>query len=60
MVYYFTVNLNQFYLNKHSIINCLLYREGYAGIITYLLDCDPDVWNTVSKNGRTPLHTAGR
>ncbi|XP_022099762.1 ankyrin repeat domain-containing protein 16-like isoform X2 [Acanthaster planci] len=32
--------------------------EGHVDILTYLLDCIPDLWDTVSKNGRTPLHTA--
>ena len=35
-------------------------REGQVDILNYLLDCVPDLWNTVSNNGRTPLHTAGR
>ncbi|XP_076069171.1 ankyrin repeat domain-containing protein 16-like isoform X2 [Oratosquilla oratoria] len=33
-------------------------REGFRHIITFLLDIFPNAWNTVSKNGRTPLHTA--
>ena len=37
----------------------MLYREGYADILNYLLDTDPSCWDTKSKNGRTPLHTVG-
>ena len=33
-------------------------REGDVGIVNYLLNVDPYIWDTVSKNGRTPLHTA--
>lgn len=40
---------------------CLFYanREGHVDIITLLLDHDNTSWATVSKNKRTPLHTAG-
>ena len=34
-------------------------REGDPEIIKFLLDTDPKCWDTRSKNGRTPLHTAG-
>lgn len=35
-------------------------REGEPLIIQHLLDAAPEVWQTNSKTGRTPLHTAGR
>lgn len=40
--------------------NCfhLACREGSKRIVTCLLDKDPNIWQTTSKNGRTPLHTA--
>lgn len=51
-------------LTYHSLLLILLltgrYREGHCDIITYLLDMSPHCWNTQSKNGRTPLHTAGK
>ena len=34
-------------------------REGHPDIIHFLLDTDSGTWETVSKNGRTPLHSAG-
>lgn len=34
-------------------------RHGNANIVRFLLDTDPQCGNTVSKNGRMPLHTAG-
>ena len=34
-------------------------REGHHEAVNYLLDVDSSLWHTVSKNGRTPLHTAG-
>ena len=34
------------------------FREGHVDVINLLLDTDPLCWRTVSKNGRTPLHTA--
>lgn len=34
-------------------------RQPNAEIVRYLLDREPECWNTASKNGRTPLHTAG-
>ena len=34
-------------------------REGHCNIVSFLLDSDPLCWDTRSKNGRTPLHTAG-
>ncbi len=35
-------------------------REGHTAIVNFLLDSLPDRehWSTISKNGRTPLHTA--
>ncbi|XP_035673820.1 ankyrin repeat domain-containing protein 16-like isoform X2 [Branchiostoma floridae] len=33
-------------------------REGDVDILSYLLDCDGTLWESVSTNGRTPLHTA--
>ncbi|XP_071961299.1 ankyrin repeat domain-containing protein 16-like [Antedon mediterranea] len=33
-------------------------REGDADILSYLLECDNSLYQTVSNNGRTPLHTA--
>ena len=41
--------------------NCfhIAAREGQTEILTYLLDCCTDIWDSCSKNGRTPLHTAG-
>lgn len=35
-------------------------REGYPPVIQHLLLVAPDVWRTVSKTRRTPLHTAGK
>ena len=35
-------------------------REGHSEIITFFLSVDDKVWNTRSKNGRTPLHTSGK
>ena len=37
----------------------LACREVDEGVVECLLDCDATLWDTVSKNGRTPLHTAG-
>lgn len=34
-------------------------REGHITVIDCLLENDPHLWKTKSKNGRTPLHTAG-
>lgn len=36
-------------------------REGHRNIVQFLLKTDPDPsnWNITSKNGRTPMHTAG-
>lgn len=34
-------------------------REGDEGVVGYLLDVDDTLWRTISKNARTPLHTAG-
>ena len=34
-------------------------REGHPDIVHFLLDTERSCWETVSKNGRTPLHTAG-
>lgn len=40
--------------------NCfhIAAREGQTNILNYLLDSCTDIWNSCSKNGRTPLHTA--
>ncbi|XP_066278888.1 ankyrin repeat domain-containing protein 16-like isoform X2 [Branchiostoma lanceolatum] len=40
--------------------NCfhIACREGDVNILNYLLDCDSTLWDSVSTNGRTPLHTA--
>lgn len=35
-------------------------REGDEEVVGYLLDVDDTLWSTVSNNGRTPLHTAGK
>ena len=32
-------------------------REGHTGIVRHFFDISPDIWDTVSNNGRTPLHT---
>ena len=37
----------------------LACRQGQADIIAYLLALQPQIWQTTSRNGRTPLHTAG-
>jgi len=37
----------------------LACREGDVSIVSYLLSVNPEIWKTRSKNGRTPLHTAG-
>ena len=37
----------------------IFQREGQAEILDYLLDCCSNIWDSHSKNGRTPLHTAG-
>lgn len=34
-------------------------RQGNPDIVSCLLDTAPQCWDTTSKNGRTPLHTAG-
>ena len=34
-------------------------RQGNPDIVGFLLDTEPGCWDTISKNGRTPLHTAG-
>ena len=41
--------------------NCfhIAAREGHTEILSYLLDCSLDIWDSRSRNGRTPLHTAG-
>ena len=36
----------------------LAVRTGDLDILSHLLDLDPKLWKTVSKNGRTSLHTA--
>ncbi|XP_053377890.1 ankyrin repeat domain-containing protein 16-like isoform X2 [Mercenaria mercenaria] len=36
----------------------LFDREGHLPIVQYLLQQDSLLWDTASKNGRTPLHTA--
>lgn len=40
--------------------NCfqLACREGNARIVSYFLDKSPFLWQTTSKNGRTPIHSA--
>ncbi|KAL9960101.1 hypothetical protein ACROYT_G033507 [Oculina patagonica] len=40
--------------------NCfhIAAREGQTEILNYLLNCCSDIWDSRSKNGRTPLHTA--
>ncbi|XP_019635716.1 PREDICTED: ankyrin repeat domain-containing protein 16-like [Branchiostoma belcheri] len=40
--------------------NCfhIACREGDVDIVNFLLDCDCTLWDSVSTNGRTPLHTA--
>ena len=40
-------------------ISALIFREGHSDIIEFLLDTSPGCWDTVSRNGRTQLHTAG-
>ena len=35
-------------------------RQGNVDIVRYLLDTEPQCWETSSNNGRTPLHTAGK
>ena len=42
---------------KELFFSC---REGHVEILEYLIDYDPDLWDTKSSNGRSPLHTAGR
>lgn len=37
----------------------LACREGNTSIVSYLLNQDPTLLESRSKNGRTPLHTAG-
>lgn len=39
--------------------SALLDREGHVDILTLLLEHDSNSWTTISKNKRTPLHTAG-
>ncbi|ETE58251.1 Ankyrin repeat domain-containing protein 16, partial [Ophiophagus hannah] len=41
--------------------NCfhIASREGDPRVVQYLLDASPDIWETESRIGRTPLHTAG-
>ncbi|XP_015684727.1 ankyrin repeat domain-containing protein 16-like, partial [Protobothrops mucrosquamatus] len=40
--------------------NCfhIASREGDPRVMQYLLDAFPDIWDTESRIGRTPLHTA--
>uniref|UniRef100_A0A8C6XJ28 Ankyrin repeat domain-containing protein 16 n=1 Tax=Naja naja TaxID=35670 RepID=A0A8C6XJ28_NAJNA len=40
--------------------NCfhIASREGDPRVVQYLLDASPDIWETESRIGRTPLHTA--
>ncbi|KAJ7370008.1 Ankyrin repeat domain-containing protein 16 [Desmophyllum pertusum] len=38
--------------------NFFILPQGQAEILNYLLDCCNDIWDSCSKNGRTPLHTA--
>ena len=37
----------------------LACRQGQPNIIAYFLALEPRLWQTTSRNGRTPLHTAG-
>ncbi len=37
----------------------LACRQGNREIVMFLLETAPQCWDTVSNNGRTPLHTAG-
>jgi len=37
----------------------LACREGSVDIVSFLLTTNPGCWSTCSKNGRTPLHSAG-
>ena len=47
-------------MNTPAYINLSFHnREGHFRIVQYLLDMFPNIWDTVSNNGRTPLHTAG-
>lgn len=48
-----------FHMFHLKILTTESFREGHIDVIHYLLNADSDVWNTTSKNGRTPLHTAG-
>ena len=61
--YFFYVDANFPILNPTNLLIILFmyiyFREGDAGIVKYLLSKDSQLWNTCSKNGRTPLHTAG-
>lgn len=37
----------------------LACREGNVAIVSHLLSKDPTLWQSKSRNDRTPLHTAG-
>lgn len=37
----------------------LACREGKVTIVSYLLETNTTLWESKSKNGRTPLHTSG-
>ena len=37
----------------------LACREGSTDIVSFLLTTDTGCWSSCSKNGRTPLHSAG-
>jgi ankyrin repeat protein len=41
-----------------EFIKCF-YREGHEDIVRFLHSQNSEVWNTKSKNGRSPLHTTG-
>ena len=61
-IYIYIFGLELYKMIKEQIrhlLLCLWWREGSADILNFLLDMEPELWNTVSHNGRTPLHTAG-
>lgn len=48
-----------FYISTVDMLSMFYCREGYISVIDCLLENDPHLWKTKSKNRRTPLHTAG-
>ncbi|CAH1782588.1 unnamed protein product [Owenia fusiformis] len=50
----------KFLIHHGAVIDTLKRAdwEGHRDILLYLLDRDNRLWDTVSNNGRTPLHTA--